>query len=269
MQNQEHYLSEPTLQEPQQHHQKAADPVLSYLTAQIVVCCVLLVLAGAFRLVGGGIFAQIKQEYQSRFCDTTSVSEVVDALRASPSASQTQEKTATITTVMAPPATADEVNDDQLYGDSADDSTAITEQSLLMNTAMESSNRMAVPLRGMVTSPFGYRIHPIYGTRLFHNGVDIAAESGTPIVSALEGRVETAEYSDSYGNYVVVDHGNGLSTLYAHCSRLQVQVGQRVQKGETVALVGSTGMSTGPHLHFEVRNGASYGSDVSPWGYLK
>ena len=203
--------------------------------------------------MGGKVFAQIKTEYQSRFCDTTSVGEVLDAFRPAPTV--TEEQQATLQPTMAPPATADLPTSDQLYGDSSDDSTAITEQSLLMNTAMDSANQMAVPLQGTVTSPFGYRIHPIYGTRLFHNGVDIAADSGTPIVAALKGKVATAEYSDSYGNYVVVDHGKGLSTLYAHCSELQVQEGQTVQKGETVGLVGSTGVSTGPHLHFEVRRG--------------
>lgn len=115
-----------------------------------------------------------------------------------------------------------------------------------------------------VTSPWGYRIHPIFGTEKFHAGVDIAANSGTTIMAADAGTVLTAVYSSSYGNYVVISHGNGITTLYAHMSSMAVSAGQTVTKGQTIGYVGSTGWSTGPHCHFEIRVN---GSSVNPLNY--
>lgn len=106
-----------------------------------------------------------------------------------------------------------------------------------------------------VTSKFGYRIHPIFGDKRFHSGVDISASEGTTIVAADSGTVVTAVYSSSYGNYVVISHGNGNSTLYAHMSSMAVSSGQTVTKGQTIGYVGSTGWSTGSHCHFEIKIG--------------
>jgi len=104
-------------------------------------------------------------------------------------------------------------------------------------------------------SGFGYRIHPIFGDKRFHSGVDIPAAAGATIVAADAGTVVTAVYSSSYGNYVVISHGNGNSTLYAHMSSMAVSSGQTVTKGQTIGYVGSTGWSTGAHLHFEIKIG--------------
>lgn len=106
-----------------------------------------------------------------------------------------------------------------------------------------------------ITSAFGDRVHPIFGTVKFHAGVDVAAGAGSPIGAAQAGTVGIAEYSSSYGNYVVVYHADGNSTLYAHMSSMAVSAGQYVSRGQTLGYVGSTGWSTGPHLHFEVRMG--------------
>lgn len=110
----------------------------------------------------------------------------------------------------------------------------------------------------VITSPYGTRTHPITGRVKNHTGVDIGAASGTAIYAANSGTVLVAGWnSGGYGNYVVVDHGGGITTLYAHCSSLCVSTGQKVTKGQVIAKVGSTGMSNGPHLHFEVlKNGA-------------
>jgi murein DD-endopeptidase MepM/ murein hydrolase activator NlpD len=121
------------------------------------------------------------------------------------------------------------------------------------------------PVQGRFTSGFGYRTHPILGERRMHAGVDFAAPPGTPIVSVAPGIVIDAGYRRGYGNTVVIDHGGGVSTLYAHCSRLFVSEGQRVRQGQRIAAVGSTGLSTGPHLHFEVRIN---GVPVNPMPYL-
>lgn len=110
-----------------------------------------------------------------------------------------------------------------------------------------------VPGQYRITSNFGGRADPITGVWSSHGGTDIAAPYGTPIVAANSGVVIFAGWHYSYGNYVIIDHGGGIATLYAHCSKLLVTNGQAVSKGDRVALVGSTGYSTGNHLHFEVR----------------
>lgn len=110
------------------------------------------------------------------------------------------------------------------------------------------------PVSARVTSGFGNRYHPILHRNRMHTGVDFGAAYGTAIHAAGGGTVILAHYSSGYGNCVVIDHGNGVTTLYGHCSSLQVSVGQVVQQGQTIAHVGATGMATGPHLHFEVRH---------------
>lgn len=127
------------------------------------------------------------------------------------------------------------------------------------------SGAMLWPMAGPVTSEFGWRIHPITGTQKFHSGVDIGGDYGQPIAAAQGGTVEYAGWISGYGNAVIISHGGGISTLYGHCQSLAVGVGQQVSRGETVAYCGSTGNSTGPHCHFEVRQG---GEPISPYSFL-
>lgn len=120
--------------------------------------------------------------------------------------------------------------------------------------------------RTVVTSEFGNRIDPITGQQRGHTGIDLAVPTGTPIRAALSGTVTVSSYDQGgYGYYVMIDHGNGLTTLYGHCSQLMVSVDRAVEAGTVVAMSGSTGRSTGPHLHFEVRVN---GSRVNPRSYL-
>ena len=117
-----------------------------------------------------------------------------------------------------------------------------------------------------ISSPYGYRTHPVLGRTKFHSGVDMAAPGGTNILSAADGTVRSAGWNGGYGYCVVVDHGGGVATLYGHASKLLVSSGQKVSKGQAIALVGTTGMSTGNHLHFEVlKNGAT----TDPMAYLR
>ena len=125
------------------------------------------------------------------------------------------------------------------------------------------------PLNGYtrISSPFGYRICPFHGREL-HGGVDIPAPYGTPVHAAKSGRVVTSTYGSSYGNYIVLAHGDGTRTLYAHMSARLVSVGQTVSQGQTIGKVGSTGSSTGNHLHFETWTGSTSGTRVNPMLYF-
>ena len=114
------------------------------------------------------------------------------------------------------------------------------------------------PVTGALSSPFGYREHPIEGEEKFHYGVDLAVDEGTAIASFADGTVTAVGESSSLGKYVIVEHGNGYSTLYAHCSKVTVSSGAAVGKGEKVAEVGQTGMATGPHCHFELHRDSNY-----------
>jgi murein DD-endopeptidase MepM/ murein hydrolase activator NlpD len=116
-----------------------------------------------------------------------------------------------------------------------------------------------------ITSPYGWRTHPIFGTSIYHSGIDIGADYGDTVRAADNGVVIYADWMGGYGKAVIIDHGNGISTLYGHNSELLVTEGQKVRKGDAISRVGSTGYSTGPHLHFEVRQN---GSPTDPLAYL-
>jgi len=130
---------------------------------------------------------------------------------------------------------------------------------------VQGSGVFSWPVNGPITSPYGYRTHPIFGTTIYHSGIDIGVDEGTVVHAADSGVIALSGWIDGYGNTVVIDHGNGLSTLYGHNSGLIVSDGQAVSKGQPIAYAGSTGNSTGPHVHFEVRSG---GDTVDPMGYL-
>lgn len=146
-----------------------------------------------------------------------------------------------------------------------------------INAALKGSSQQGVTYSGngkfgfpltsytRVSSDYGYRIHPITGTKKLHTGIDYAAPFGTSILAAEDGVVLTSGWNSGYGYCVTINHGGGYVTLYGHCSSLLVSAGQKVTKGQTIAKVGSTGNSTGNHLHFEVRIN---GSTVNPAGYL-
>lgn len=120
--------------------------------------------------------------------------------------------------------------------------------------------------RATLTSDYGMRTHPVLGGRRSHKGIDLAAPTGTPVYATADGVVSRAERFSSYGLYISVEHGGNLQTRFAHLSRLNVSEGQQVKKGELIGFVGSTGRSTGPHLHYEVRVG---GQAVNPVPYMK
>lgn len=133
------------------------------------------------------------------------------------------------------------------------------------NILIKGTGLFAFPSNAPTSSPFGWRVHPILGYRRFHAGLDFAASYGSTIRAADSGTVIFAGWYGGYGRTVIINHGGGITTLYGHASELYVSEGQTVQRGQAIASVGSTGLSTGPHLHFEVRRN---GTPVNPADYL-
>lgn len=137
---------------------------------------------------------------------------------------------------------------------------------LQRNTGPYSGGTMSWPVPGYsrISSPYGYRIHPVFKTKKLHTGIDIPAPTGTSITAASGGTVIYSGSLGGYGKTIMLDHGGGIVTLYGHNSSLVVKEGQEVKKGDTIAKAGSTGVSTGPHCHFEVRKNGAY-VDPIPW----
>jgi murein DD-endopeptidase MepM/ murein hydrolase activator NlpD len=156
----------------------------------------------------------------------------------------------------------------------ANESLALEQQIIAMVKAskgggkdvQQGSGSMQLPLRAPVTSPFGWRRHPIFGLRKFHTGVDLAGPNRSAIVAADSGNVLYSGWYGGYGKVVIVSHGKGMATLYAHLSKAAVSPGQDVKKGQVIGYEGSTGFSTGPHLHFEVRVD---GKPNNPMSYVR
>ena len=148
--------------------------------------------------------------------------------------------------------------------DNGTTTTATASQPRQRSAGVSIPSRM--PLEGAsFTSGYGMRTHPVLGGRRRHNGVDLAAPTGTPVYATGDGIVEMAQWYSSYGNYIQIGHGNELETRYAHLSRIVVSEGSFVEKGDLIGYVGSTGRSTGPHLHYEVRMA---GVAVNPIPYM-
>lgn len=150
--------------------------------------------------------------------------------------------------------------------DARDDSLSSIEAKILQQSVLKDMLPNSNPINAAFnSSSYGWRIDPFNGNKAFHEGLDFTANTGTPIRAAADGIVASAEQSGAYGKLVKIEHGGGLETRYAHASKLLVKAGERVVKGQVVAEVGSTGRSTGPHLHYEIRlNGAA----LDPRKYL-
>ncbi|MCB9253348.1 MAG: M23 family metallopeptidase [Bdellovibrionaceae bacterium] len=140
------------------------------------------------------------------------------------------------------------------------------EDYLFSRRAIAKATPSIVPIPGYVSSTFGYRYHPLDGRRRLHHGVDIVAEPGTPVRAPAPGLVVFSGYKSGYGKVVVIDHGFGIRTLFAHNSKLFVNRGVNVKRGDVISQVGSTGHSTGPHLHYEIRKN---GSPINPAPFLQ
>ncbi len=164
-------------------------------------------------------------------------------------------------------------NDRQRLEQALDELEELSRQMESQIRGMQNQNKISLgtgryiwPVHGPITSYFGNRVHPILRKRKYHSGLDISSPQGRSIIAADSGVVIFSGRNGGYGNMLIVDHGGGYSTLYAHCSFILAQCGQTVAKGQEIAKVGTTGLSTGPHLHFEVRKN---GVPVDPLGFLQ
>lgn len=230
---------------------RAFDGRLSILVLQIVTVVVILVFALAIRLFGGALYDGLSKNYHEKFDDITRATDVLEPnVETENSDAETDEKNE----VAAPNTQSNADTSDEIEGTATGYITDSQEIAGAVPVSV-SSNTFLWPVSGNITSDYGYRTHPITGKYSMHGGIDISASRGTDIKTAYDGKISSTGYSQTYGYYVIISHNENVQTLYAHCDKLIGQEGEYVKKGETVALVGSTGRSTGPHLHFEIRVG--------------
>ena len=233
-------------------NKRVKDRLMSLIFTQSVVCALIILFSFALKLIGGDLYEWEKGVYISDFEDKTSVKEVLSQLSTAVTSSNSADEKEKPT----PPETKSDNTLEYAVlseDDGADAVIDFKEVQTLSSVKIAKLN-MVMPLsKYRVTSEYGYRVNPVSGLYKLHSGVDLGANSGEKIYSALDGKVVRSDYASDYGHFVMVDHGDGLCTLYAHCSERLVSVGDTVKQGDVIALVGSTGASTGPHLHFEVR----------------
>lgn len=220
--------------------QKPKDRFFNFLVSQIVICAIAVVFVLTLKFIGGEYYNYTREFFDNNFNKPINVQQVLDA-------KQTQEVLLAQSTVYGAGGTEEQVRYLKNKSEISDEETEEIESSGI--------NSMCIPVNGKITSEYSYRVHPISGNYLFHSGLDIGADSGEDIKCALDGEVSEVdnEETTSYGKYIVVSHSDNTSTLYAHCSKILASEGDKVKKGEIIAKVGSTGNSTGPHLHFEIR----------------
>ncbi len=241
---------------------------LDILFNQTIYFIVVLIAFFGFKFFGGEAYASFKEELTKSLSQTTTTDTVLDEVEKQEKTEQTDnddeassvEETATYVDYQTLDAYAE-------YAEESDEACVfdLSEIRLLSGNKL-SVNSMCMPITSTnVTSAFGYRVNPITGNYAMHSGIDIGANTGDNIYAALSGTVVKAKESYDYGKFVTIDHGDGLVTIYAHCSKLLVEVGDTVEKGQVIALAGSTGWSTGPHLHFEIRVN---GIRIDPQYYL-
>lgn len=236
---------------------KALDGKMYILVLQTIMCVIILSVALVIKTFFTDLYNDTRIFYKENFEDVTTPNEVVSdngvnatvsvITQSSNTVSPNNESTSSVVAAGGP------YNSAKVSSNEVNSSLTI--------------NRFLSPLKSYtVSSKYGERNDPLTNEKSTHNGVDMAANFGDEIVASLSGEVEFAGYDASYGNYVIIKHSAYIKTVYAHCSKLVVKTGDSVKAGQTIALVGSTGRSTGPHLHFEVMLN---GNKVNPENYIK
>lgn len=223
-------------------NKKNSDFIIKNVLLQFIICSVIFLLILYLSKSNSSLFSVIKKTYSSELEKNISSEEVQDAFNHIGGLFSSGNKKENSDVVAEIDAGGKDI--------SAKDKEKIAGEVSLKKYTL---NKTAVlPLKGEITSAFGYRIHPISGEYGFHSGTDIAAAEGTDILSAFDGVVIKAGYNEWNGNYLKIKHSDSVVTMYCHCKKLFVKNGTEITAGEKIASVGSTGNSTGPHLHFEV-----------------
>lgn len=228
---------------------KKNDYLVQVMITQIVVCVVILALSYGVKKLNPAAGAELRQYYDSLMAKDWNTEEALAAFKKvgefllSPSDAWSNE-------ILPNGSGGVDIVTDGEYLDAVKNTTF---------SPFCVTVPIVKPVSGRITSRFGHRVHPITKKQGFHTGLDIAAPLGTDIAAAYDGVVEKADESEENGKYLIIRHDDSFSTVYCHCDKILVEAGITVRAGETVALVGQTGMATGPHLHFEVRrNGKFY-----------
>lgn len=193
--------------------------------------------------LNAGLFSELRDGFIELMAEDKDVNELI------PYHFMQEETTET---TMPPEETSETTETESVFYGSGGEDTALPEETGTVNASANGLPQAVMPVNGTYSSAYGSRIHPIYGTPGFHGGTDIAAPEDTPILAALDGIVTECGTGEMSGNYVKLDNGGGIETLYCHCREINVQKGECVKKGDVIAFVGQTGLATGPHLHFEL-----------------
>lgn len=243
---------------------KSFDSRLAILILQISAVGIVILFAVFLRLFGGDVYNKISVFYHENFDDITDVNEVLDPEGIYKEETESEHNVTDNNTENESEISASGEDEGTLDSEEENDAGYVTGYDEVKSAipVVNNTNTFLWPVaEGTITSEYGYRKHPITDEYSMHGGIDIGAKTGTEISSAYGGTVTATGYSDSYGYYVLITHSDSVQTMYAHCSKIVATKGESVQKGETIALVGSTGRSTGPHLHFEIRIG---GNRINP-----
>ncbi len=217
---------------------------------QIAVCAFLIFLVFLAWKLSPSTFELIKAEFNRIMSIDMSTEELVDSAK-----DTVQGAMGSVDTEEEKP---EENTTESSDGEGGEDREA---SAVAVMATLDKNDRITVPLHGRITSRYGYRTNPISGKYGLHTGIDISAGEGTNIVAAYNGVIKDTGYGSKKGNYVLMEHSDGTKTLYCHCSEVLVDEGTVIRAGEVIALVGSTGWSTGPHLHFEIHNKNGWSTD--------
>ncbi len=227
------------------------DYLVKTLLLQFSVCIILFGLLFALKSSNSSLFIEIEKMFSGKLEENLEVEEVQSAFADIKNHSKSAKESETEYIPLEEPSLSAEI-----IASGGKDIKVSSKEEIPDNVSTDDyqlSQPMVLPLAGKTTSEFGTRTHPISGDLRFHAGIDIAAKEGTNIYAAFDGVVVHADYDKWNGNFLKIQHENGIMTVYCHCKKLNVKKGQKIRAGEIIATVGSTGSSTGPHLHFELR----------------
>lgn len=241
---------------------KKKDYLSFTLICQFLVCALLLGAVWGLKRVNSDIYLTFKNDYYSNLgTNFKIIDNKINQDTNTKTETETEAKNEN-SLINEPASVTDKTTENNLSveirGEGGQDYSIESIDEIPENVSVNSyvlSQKMVLPVEGEVTSEFGVRNHPISDELRFHAGIDIAADAGTPIYAAFSGKVILAEYDEWNGNYMKIQHDGDIMTVYCHCRELSVKKGDIVEAGDIIGYVGSTGSSTGPHLHFEFRVG--------------